>query len=74
MPRIDGVPSAMLVFKHYPGTQIILMSADDTPEVRDRGLCCGAIRFIRKAKFAQSSHQHLVFRLVTSFTKCLDTS
>jgi DNA-binding NarL/FixJ family response regulator len=48
MPRLDGFKSAAVLAKHNPNTQILLMSADDLPNLRTLGRISGAKGFIAK--------------------------
>jgi DNA-binding NarL/FixJ family response regulator len=54
MPNLDGITSAMLICTRHPGTQIILMSAEDSPELRHRCHCSGAVRFVCKSNLSQT--------------------
>jgi DNA-binding NarL/FixJ family response regulator len=54
MPHLDGIFSAMIVSERHSGTQVILMSAEDSPELRYRCRFCGAISFVHKSNLLQS--------------------
>lgn len=48
MPVLDGISAAGLIRHHFPTTTILMMSADDTPEMRERCLEAGADAFTPK--------------------------
>jgi DNA-binding NarL/FixJ family response regulator len=48
MPVLDGVSAAGLIRNYFPTTTILMMSADDSPEMRDRCLSVGADAFTPK--------------------------
>ena len=50
MPVMDGLAAAREIKKAAPGTQVILMSADDSPVTREMALQAGANEFISKKK------------------------
>lgn len=49
MPVLDGISAASLISTHFPATTILLMSADESPEIRDRCFFAGARAFSPKA-------------------------
>lgn len=48
MPVLDGATAASLISTHFPTTTILMMSGDDSPEVRERCLQSGAFAFTHK--------------------------
>ena len=52
MPRMDGLTAAASIAMLYPATATVLMSADDSPQLREQALHCGAKGFIFKRDFA----------------------
>jgi pilus assembly protein CpaE len=52
MPRLDGLSATCIISKNYPETTVILMSGDDSPQLRRQAKACGAKTFIHKPKFA----------------------
>lgn len=48
MPVLDGIAAAGLIRHHFPTTTILMMSGDDSPEMRDRCLEVGADAFTPK--------------------------
>lgn len=65
MPRMDGLKAAMHIKRCLSGTKIILMSADDDPEVALAAMDCGADGFIPKQNWAKYKWhvEHLFFSL-----------
>jgi DNA-binding NarL/FixJ family response regulator len=59
MPHLDGLNAAVVISRCYPETRIILMSSEETPELRADCRACGAAGFISKAHF----HQEFPFLL-----------
>lgn len=53
MPHLDGLNAAVVISRCYPETRIILMSSEETPELRADCRACGAVGFISKAHFRQ---------------------
>lgn len=49
MPVLDGTTAASLISTHFPTTTILLMSGEDSPELRERCLQSGAFAFSPKA-------------------------
>lgn len=49
MPVLDGISAASLISMHFPATTILLMSADDSPDIRERSFLAGAKAFSPKA-------------------------
>ncbi len=49
MPILDGTTAASLISTHFPSTTILMMSGEDSPELRDRCLQSGAYAFSPKA-------------------------
>jgi|SRR6185369_4384563 DNA-binding NarL/FixJ family response regulator len=54
MPVLDGITAASLIAEHFPTTTIIMMSGDDSPELRDRCLRNGADAFSPKRNIAKN--------------------
>ena len=50
MPLLDGLVAASFLWQQF-GTAIILMSADDSPRLREECLASGAVAFIYKPNF-----------------------
>jgi DNA-binding NarL/FixJ family response regulator len=50
MPHVDGIAAAALITMHFPETVVILMSGDDSPELRAECRACGAHAFIHKPR------------------------
>ena len=48
MPVLDGISAAGLIRHHFPTTTILMMSADDSPGMRERCLEAGADAFTPK--------------------------
>jgi CheY-like chemotaxis protein len=55
MPVMDGVAAAREIKKAAPGIQVILMSAEDSPALRDLAIQAGANEFIAKADLLLSA-------------------
>jgi len=51
MPRMNGLVATRLLARHFPGTRVLLMSSEDSPQLRDECLACGALAFIYKPRF-----------------------
>ena len=49
MPVLDGAIAASLISTHFPTTTILMMSGDDSPEVRERCMQSGAFAFTHKS-------------------------
>lgn len=48
MPVLSGPTAAMLISTHFPTTTILMMSGEDSPELRERCLQSGASAFSPK--------------------------
>ncbi len=48
MPELDGATAAALIAAHFPTTTILMMSGEDSPELRERCLRSGAFAFSPK--------------------------
>lgn len=59
MPYLDGVAAAKVIAQVSPSTALILTSADDSPELRDRYRCSGAHAFVPKFVLCRNIRQHL---------------
>jgi DNA-binding NarL/FixJ family response regulator len=51
MAYLDGTACTELLSRHFPRTAVILMSGDHSPQLRERCLACGAIKFVPKELF-----------------------
>jgi CheY-like chemotaxis protein len=51
MPQMNGIDAARIITRNYPETMVILMSGDDSPQLRAQAIACGAQTFIYKPKF-----------------------
>jgi DNA-binding NarL/FixJ family response regulator len=52
MPEMDGLAAAATISAGHPAPAVVLMSADDSPNLRAQALYCGAQGFIFKPDFA----------------------
>lgn len=52
MPKMDGLLAASIITMRYPAVSVVLMSGDDSPELRSQASRSGAKTFISKPKFA----------------------
>ena len=50
LPDLSGLEACRTIQRSMPRTKVIVLSADDDPEVRKRALECGATAFVRKHK------------------------
>lgn len=50
MPHVDGIAAAALITMHFPETTVVLMSGDDSPELRAQCIASGAHAFIHKPR------------------------
>jgi len=53
MPIMDGVQTARMLAEHFPETKVILMSAIDSPKVREQCRAVGVDGFARKINFRE---------------------
>jgi len=53
MPVLDGITAASLIAEHFPTTTIIMMSGDDSPEMRAQCRASGAHAFIHKPRLGR---------------------
>lgn len=53
MPRLDGLDAALIISARFPLTRIVLMSVDDTPQLRADCEACGGTSFVNKARFKE---------------------
>jgi DNA-binding NarL/FixJ family response regulator len=53
MSVLSGTTAALLISTHFPTTTILMMSGEDSPEVRERCLQSGACAFSPKATIAR---------------------
>jgi CheY-like chemotaxis protein len=52
MPRMDGLAAAAAILASDAATSVVLMSAEDSPQLRAQAIDCGAQSFIFKPDFA----------------------
>lgn len=53
MPRLDGLNAALIISARFPLTKIVLMSVEDSPQLRADCLVCGVTMFVNKARFKE---------------------
>ncbi|HWC19886.1 MAG TPA: response regulator transcription factor [Terriglobales bacterium] len=53
MPQLDGLTAALLIACSWPDTRVVLMSAEDSPELRLESMSCGAEAFVPKPRFRE---------------------
>ncbi len=53
MPKLDGIQAARLLAQHYPDLKVVLMSANDSPKVREQCRETGVHGFASKITFRQ---------------------
>ena len=53
MPYLDGLSAALVISTHFPSTLIVLMSAEDSRELRADCQACGAAAFVQKSRLRQ---------------------
>jgi CheY-like chemotaxis protein len=53
MPRMDGLEAAALLARYFPHTRVVLMSGDETPEMREKCFAAGAAGFLAKGGFPE---------------------
>jgi DNA-binding NarL/FixJ family response regulator len=53
MPHVDGIAAAALITMHFPETTVVLMSGDDSPQLRAQCMDCGAHAFIHKPRLGR---------------------
>jgi DNA-binding NarL/FixJ family response regulator len=51
MPYMNGLTASILLTETFPSTKVILMSAEDTPQLRADCQTCGAQAFVYKPNF-----------------------
>lgn len=62
MPRMNGLKAAMHIKARLPETKIILMSADDDPDIAFAAMDCGADGFLPKERWTSYGwHVHRLF-------------
>ncbi len=62
MPSLDGLDAALIISSRLPSTRIVLMSADESPEIRADAQACGAKGFIHKPRFREEFRQAFGFQ------------
>jgi len=50
MPHVDGIAATALITMHFPDTAVVLMSGNDSPELRGQCMASGAHAFIHKSR------------------------
>lgn len=53
LPELDGLSVASLLAEIQPAPRVVLMSSEDSPELRAAGQRAGAFAFVTKANFLQ---------------------
>ncbi len=53
MPYLDGLTLAWFFANRFPSARVVLMSTDDTPELREACVSSGAQAFVHKEHFRQ---------------------
>jgi DNA-binding NarL/FixJ family response regulator len=53
MPYLDGLNAALLISTRFPSIRVVLMSAEDSDELRADCQACGAAAFVHKLYFLQ---------------------
>jgi len=53
MPVLDGLNATLIISARFPSTRIVLMSVDDSPELRADCAACGGTSFVNKARFKE---------------------
>jgi CheY-like chemotaxis protein len=53
MPYLDGLNAALLLSTRFPDVSIVLMSAEDSAELRADCQACGAVAFVHKLYFLE---------------------
>jgi DNA-binding NarL/FixJ family response regulator len=51
MPYLDGLNATLLISTRFPGIRVVLMSAEDSDELRADCQACGAVAFVHKLYF-----------------------
>ena len=53
MPYLDGLTLAWFFTRRFPSSRVVLMSADNTPELREACEAAGAFDFVHKENFRE---------------------
>jgi DNA-binding NarL/FixJ family response regulator len=53
MPQMDGLIAASVLSRHFPATKIVLISAEDSHQLRLASRAAGADAFLAKSRFKQ---------------------
>jgi len=59
MPYLDGLTLSWFFAQRFPEARVVLMSADNTPELRQACRQSGALEFVHKENFRQEFHTAL---------------
>ncbi len=74
MPHVDGIAAAALITMHFPETTVVLMSGNDSPEIRSQAIDCGAHAFIHKPRIGRELANMIQSVRGAQFLNCLQTS
>lgn len=74
MPHVDGIAAAALITMHFPETMVVLMSGNDSPELRAQAMDCGAHAFIHKPQLGRELGNMITSVRGAQFLSCLQTS
>ena len=53
MPKMNGFDAARMLRRYFPETRVVLMSAENSCELRDKCRACGADAFVPKMNFRE---------------------
>jgi len=53
MPQLDGLNAALIISTRFPSTRVILMSVEDSPQLRADCVACGGTSFVDKSRFTE---------------------
>lgn len=53
MPRLDGLNATLIISARFPSTRIVLMSVEDSPQLRADCMACGGTSFVNKSRFKE---------------------
>ena len=60
LPLLDGLKAASILSRHYPEIRVVLMSADDSAEIRRQGVLHGADAVVLKSEIVHGLHTALL--------------